>query len=415
MKYHSAIKLLGASFLMVAMALLATAAVGQDNPNLITTVVNSTACFTRNTQRGPLVFCRGGFAGDGGPAAKAQLSTPMAVAVDKSGNLFISDNGNFRVRRVDAATGIITTVAGGSPCRSGACAGGFSGDGGLATKAKLHNSFGGITLDSDGNLFVCDSGNSRVRRVDHATGIIRTVAGSGERGFAGDGGPATSAKLDGPLGVAVDASGNIFIADGHNRRVRRVDSATGIITTVAGGGNSCRFRGQATRPAPECQALDAGLTDVAAVLVNESGDLYIAAWMSSEVRRVDHATGLISWVAGGVCPAPPLGGSCGPGFEGDAGPALDARLRVPYSLAMDGSGNLFIADTGNGRVRRVDQATGMITTVVGSGGKDYGRDGVPAMKASLNSPYGIAVDAKGNLFIADTIAKSIRKVSLTSK
>jgi len=415
MKHHSAIMQLGAFFLMAAMALLASAAGGQANPSLITTVVNANACFTRDTVHGPIVFCRGGFAGDGGSAAKAQLSLPMGVAVDKSGNLFVSDNGNFRVRRVDAMTGNITTVAGDSPCRV-VCVGGFSGDGGPATKARLLNSLGGgIALDSDGNLFIGDSGNNRVRRVDHGTGIIRTVAGSGGRGFDGDGGPATSAKLDGPLGVAVDASGNIFIADSHNRRVRRVDSATGIITTVAGGGNSCRFRGRAMRPAPECQALDAGLSFVAAVLVNESGDLYIADWWNSDVRRVDHATGLISWVAGGVCPPLPLGGSCGPGFEGDGGPARDARLKAPSSLAIDGSGNLFIADTGNGRIRRVDHTTGTITTVVGCGGSDYGRDGVPAIKASLNSPYGIAIDAVGNLLIADTDGKSIRKVSLTSK
>jgi trimeric autotransporter adhesin len=415
MKRRLAINLSRACFLMAAVAFLATTAFGQANPNLISTLVNVNACFTRDTSQGPIVFCRGGFAGDGGPAAKAQLSSPMGVAVDKAGNLFVSDNGNFRVRRVDSATGNITTVAGDSPCRGGACVGGFSGDGGLATKARLHNSFGGITLDSEGNLFICDSGNNRVRRVDRATGIIRTVAGNGERGFDGDGGPARSAKLDGPLGVAVDASGNVFIADSNNRRVRRVDSATGIITTVAGGGNSCRFRGQGTRPAPTCQALDAGLMNVAAVLVNESGDLYVAEWMNSEVRRVDHVTGLISWVAGGVCPPPPLGGSCGAGFEGDGGPARDARLRAPFSLAIDGAGNLFIADMGNGRVRRIDRATGTITTVVGSGGKDYGRDGVPAMKASLNSPYGIAVNAEGNLFIADTNGKSIRKVSLASK
>ena len=414
MNSHFCFGLLGSSLLLLFVSQV-TIAVGQNNLNTITTVVNANACFTRETQQGPLVFCRAGFAGDGGPADKAQLSMPWGIALDKSGNLFIADNGNSRIRRVDATTANITTVAGDTVCKSGACQSGFSGDGGPATKARLHNMFGGITVDSDGNLFICDSVNNRVRRVDHASGTITTVAGNGIRGFSGDGGRATSAELSDPTGVSVDASGNLFIADNGNRRVRRVDSTTGIITTVAGGGKSCRFRGRATLPAPECPAVDAGLSDVAAVLVNASGDLYIAESHYSEVRRVDHATGVIAWVAGGICPPPPLGGSCGTGFEGDGGPARDARLRAPASLAIDASGNLFIADMGNGRIRRVDRATGTIVTVAGSGGRDFGRDGIPATKASLNSPCGIAIDADGNLLIAETAGNSIRKVALTSK
>jgi len=406
--------LLGSSLLLSVVSQV-TIAVGQNGLNIITTVVNAKACFTRETQHGPLVFCRGGFAGDGGPADKAQLSMPWGIALDKSGNLFIADNGNSRIRRVDATTTNISTVVGDIFCKSGGCQSGFAGGGGPAIKAKLHNMFGGIAVDSDGNLFLCDSVNNRVRRVDHASGTITTVAGSGVRGFSGDGGRATSAELSDPTGVSVDASGNLFIADNRNRRVRRVDSTTGIITTVAGGGKSCRFRGRATLPAPECPALEAGLSDVSAVLIDESGDLYIAESQYSEVRRVDHATGVIAWVAGGVCPPPPLGGSCGAGFEGDGGPARDARLRAPQGLAIDGSGNLFIADTGNGRIRRVNRATGTIDTVAGSGGRDFGRDGIPATKASLNTPCGVAIDAEGNLLIAETAGNSIRKVSLTSE
>jgi sugar lactone lactonase YvrE len=389
-----------------------TVAFGQDSPNIITTIVNADRCFTKQVNDRPLVFCGGGFAGDGGPAKSAKLSIPVGVAVDKSGNLFIADNGNRRVRRVDAKAGVITTVAGDTVCpNTRPCDGGFSGDGEVATKAEMKNAFGGIALDADGNLFISDSGNNRVRRVDHATGIITTVAGRGTRGFSGDGGLATSAEFQAPMGVFVDTSGNLFIADSGNRRVRRVEKKTGVITTVAGGGNSCRSRGPVqSPPRDQCLAVNAGLGEIYAVVVDPSGDLYLADWRTSAIRRVDHATGLISWVAGGGCP--PQGGSCWAGFEGDGGPAVDARLTGPSSLAMDGAGDLFIADTGNGRVRKIDHATGTITTIAGSGGRDFGRDHQPATRTALNSPMGIAVDDEGNLYIADTNSHSVRKMKL---
>jgi sugar lactone lactonase YvrE len=413
MQSHFGCGLLEKSLLLVVSISQLTMAFGQSSQNVITTVVNANGCFTEPVNGKPLVFCRGGFTGDGGPAETAKLGAPMGIAVDKSGNLFIADGGSWRVRRVDADTGIITTVAGNSVCRSGACKSGFSGDGGPATKAELHNTFGGVALDADGNLFICDSGNNRVRRVDHATGIITTVAGNGTRGSGGDGGPATKAELKAPKGVSVDTSGNLFIADYGNRRVRRVDNSTGVISTVAGGGNSCRFRKPPAVREEQCLAVDADLGEVGAVLVDATGDLYIAEpFRGSEIRRVDHVTGLISWISGGGCP--PQGGSCGAGFEGDGGPAIDARLRAPNGLAMDGAGNLFIADTGNGRIRRIDHATGIITTVAGSGGKDFGRDGEPATSTALNLPFGVAVDGAENLFIADTDSESVRKMKLVA-
>lgn len=411
MQSHFGFGLLEKSLLLAVFIAQLTAAFGQSSPNVITTVVNANRCFTEPVNGNPVVFCSGGFAGDGGPAETAKLSAPIAVGVDKSGNLFIADNGNRRVRRVDANTGIITTVAGNSVCRSGACKGGFSGDGGLATKAELDNMFGGVALDADGNLFICDSGNNRVRRVDHATGIITTVVGNGTRGSGGDGGPATKAELKTPEGVSVDTSGNLFIADYGNRRVRRVDKNTGVISTVAGGGKSCRFRYLPRAREERCLAVEADLGEVGAVLVDASGDLYIAEpFRGSQIRRVDHATGLISWISGGGCP--PQGGSCGAGFEGDGGPAIDARLSAPHDLAMDGAGDLFIADTGNGRIRRIDHSTGIITTVAGSGGKDFGRDGEPATSTALNLPFGVVVDGADNLFIADTNSGSVRKMKL---
>ena len=322
-----------------------------------------------------------GFSGDGGPAIGASLSSPSGVAVDPSGNLFIADRNNNRVRRVDAATSVITTAAGG-----------FIGDGGPATSASL-NSPSGVAADASGNLFIADSSNNRVRRVDGATGIITTVAGDGARSFSGDGGPATSASLSSPSGVAVDASGNLFIAEFGNRRVRRVDGATGFITTVAGDG-AFGFSGDGG------PATSASLNSPRGVTVDASGNLFIADTFNNRIRRVDAAIGIVTTVAGtGV-----------EGFSGDGGPATSASLNDPFGVAVDASGNLFIADLRNNRIRRVDGATGVITTVAGDGTSGFSGDGGPATSASLNVPWGVAVDASGNLFIADLSNDRVRKV-----
>jgi streptogramin lyase len=169
-----------------------------------------------------------GFSGDGGPATAANLSGPFGVAVDAAGNVLIADQNNARIRRVDAVTGVITTVAGNG-------AGGFSGDGGPATAASLSNPVG-VAVDAAGNVLIADRSNQRIRRVDAVTGVITTAAGNGASGFSGDGGPATAASLSSPWGVAVDAAGNVLIADQSNSRIRRVDAVTGVITTVAGNG-----------------------------------------------------------------------------------------------------------------------------------------------------------------------------------
>jgi sugar lactone lactonase YvrE len=330
---------------------------------------------------GDITTVAGGFIGDGGPATSASLNGPLGVAVDASGNLFITDRLNHRVRRVDAATGIITTVAGDGGS-------GFSGDGGPATSASL--SFPeGVAVDASGNLFIADAGNSRIGRVDAATGIITTVAGVGAGGFSGDGGPATSASLFFPEGVAVDALGNLFIADTSNNRVRRVDAATGIITTVAGDGAS-GFSGDGG------PATSASLNSPRGVAVDASGNLFIADFSNDRVRRVDAVTGTITTVAGGVF--------------GDGGPATGASLNRPFEVAADGSGNLLIADFSNNRVRRVDAATGIITTVAGDGAFGFSGDGGPATSASLGFPSGVAVDSSGNLFIADFSNRRIRRV-----
>ena len=335
--------------------------------------------------------------GEGGPATSAQLVSPTAVAADSMGNLFIADDPNAleksdnRVRRVDAATQVITTVAGNG-------AGGYNGDGVPATEAALNDAID-IAVDSGGNLFIADRDNERVRRVDAATGVITTVAGNGMYGYSGEGGPATSAGLAGPSGVAIDSAGNLFIADTYSYRVRRVDGATQVITTVVGNGMDC-FSGDGG------PATDAALCEPWGVTLDSAGNLFIAD-TGNRIRRVDGVTGVITTVAGNGID----------GYAGDGGPATAAALFVPSGVAVDSAGSLFIADTGNQRIRRVDSVTGVISTVAGNGYLNpyyscggYSGDGVPATSAELNCPSGIAVDSAGNLFIADSGNQRIRRV-----
>ena len=275
------------------------------------------------------------------------------------------------------AVGDITTVAGG-----------FTGDGGPATSALL--SFpSGVTVDALGNLFIAS--HKRTRRVDIETGVITTVAGDGTFGFSGDGGPATSASFRFPVAVAVDSAGNLFIADSENHRIRRVDGATGAISTVAGTGSFSGDGGTAT---------SARLNRPRGVVVDASGDLFIADCCNHRIRRVASATGVITTVAGDGTPI-----ACA-----DAGSAPSASLNSPIGVAVDALGNLFIADFGSHRVRRVDAATGVITTVAGDGTYGFSGDGGPATSARLRSPTGVAVDASGNLFIADSGNNRIRRV-----
>jgi sugar lactone lactonase YvrE len=354
---------------------------------VITTVVADRGC------RG----CSGGIGGDGGPAKNAQLYNPRGLFVDPSGNLFIADSLSHRIRRIDAATGVITTIAGNPRCFQGRCDGSFGGDGGLATAAEL-NVPTAIISDADGNLFIADYNNNRVRRVDKTTGIITTVVGS-FRGFSGDDGPARNAELNGPMALAIDSSGNLFIADSGNARIRRVDARNGIITTAVG-------RGRGDSSGDGKAALNAGLPQPMALFIEASGDLLIAS--GNSIRRVDHATGMISTVAGGN----------GKGVAGDGGPAVKAQLYLPQGIAKDGSGNLFISDSGNHRVRRVDLATGVITTIVGTGKLGYGGgfsgDGGPAIGAELMSPWGVTTDAAGNLLISDANNNRIRRIQMTA-
>jgi sugar lactone lactonase YvrE len=354
--------LVGAALIAASMPLFSGSA--SATPGTITTVAGSASS------------CGSG--GDGGPATSAYLCLPSDVGFDSNGNYYIADRANYRVRKV-SVTGNISTVAGTGTA-------GDSGDGGPATSAQLSDPQG-VAVDSAGNLYIAEATN-RVRRVS-PTGIISTVAGTGTAGYSGDGGLATSAQVNDPEDVAVDSGGNLYIADYSNNRVRKV-SPTGTISTFAGGG-CCGTGGggpatNATVYGPSGLAIDAG------------NNIYFTELVSNRVRRVD-ATGTISTVAGN--------GTAG--YSGDGGPAASAELNAPDGVAIDPSGNLYISDRDNARIRRVI-ATGTISSVVGNGTAGYSGDGGPAIGAELNQPAGLAGDSSGNLYLADYANYRIRKV-----
>jgi streptogramin lyase len=324
------------------------------------------------------------FAGDGGAATSASLFFPFGVALDATGNLYIADEGNHRVRKVAAVTGIITTVAGNGSAT-------FAGDGGAATSASL-DPFA-VALDESGNLYIADVGNHRIRKVAATTGIVTTVAGDGSATFAGDGGAATSASLNSPYGVALDASGNLYIADLNNYRIRKVDAASGIITTVAGNGIP-------TYAGDGGAATSASLNSPTGVALDASGNLYVADYYNQRIRKVDVASGIITTVAGNGSPT----------FAGDGEAATSASLNGPLGVALDANGSLYIADIGNNRIRKVAATTRIVTTVAGNGRATFAGDGGAATSASLNGPFGVALDASGNLYIADLNNYRIRKV-----
>jgi sugar lactone lactonase YvrE len=321
------------------------------------------------------------FSGDGGPAINASLYQPQGVTVDRFGNVFIADQNNQRIRKA-SADGIITTVAG-----NGMSA--FSGDGGTATNASLANPEG-ITLDQSGNVFIADLSNNRIRRVN-TNGVISTVAGNASYGYNGDGGAATQTSLWQPFGVAVDPSGNVFIGDTADNRVRKVDT-NGIITTVAGNGT----RAYSGDGGP---ATNAGLNLPAGVALDAAGNLFIADQDNQRIRKID-TNGFITTVAGNGTNA----------YSGDGGAATNASLNFPGGVTADAVGNLFIADTDNNRIRRVN-TNGIITTVAGNSMYGYSGDGGVPTNASLFGPLGVAVDASGNLFIGDTFNARVRKVT----
>ena len=480
---------------------------------------------------------------DGESAASTTFCYPSGIAVDAVGNVFAADTRNQRVRKIDVS-GVVSTLAGTGNW-------GYSGDGGPASEAQLYLNyqlFGGLALDGTGNLFVADNGNNRLRKIDALTANITTVAGTGRRGFRGDGWPARGARLDSPQGVAVDLSGNLYVSDSGNHRVRKIDTLTGVISTVAGGGQwtlSSRANlgdggpaSEALLSSPSGVALDAtdsvyvadsghnrvrkidaasGMISTIAevrrpigVAVDLAGNVYVAYYRG--LRKIDAASGAISTLeatnsssgvavdsagnvflsdhyrihrieaasgvtsqfagsnndtcgfAGGVAeearffsPASIAIGGAGEVFLtdsnrvwkldatgivsilagtgertwysdvklGDGGPATEATFHDPVGVAVDAAGNVYVADTGNHRIRRIDTSTGMISTVAGTGEPTSYRDatsyadvnvgdGGPATEATFISPVGVAVDVAGNVYVADTGNRRIRRIDTST-
>jgi sugar lactone lactonase YvrE len=340
------------------------------------------------------------FSGDGGPAAEAGLNSPTGIAFDELGNLYIPDRLNHRVRKVIVQTGIIATIAGSG--LTGPANGGYAGDGGPATEARL-NLPGDVAVDGSGNVYIADTYNHRIRQVITSTHAITTVAGTGAAGYSGDNGPAAEAELRNPAAVAVDGMGNLYIADANNNRIRNVLAATGIITTVAGSGPIGHAAGGFSGDGGP--AANAQLNYPVGVAVDSMGNVYVADAYNHRIRQIRAVSGVITTVVG----SGPVGPDNGE-FGGDGGPATEARLNFPVDVSVDASGNLYVADTGNHRVRMVLAATGVITTIAGTGVPGYGGDGGPAVEAALNLPAGIEVDGAGHVYIADQDNHRVRRV-----
>lgn len=381
-----------------------------------------------------------GYSGDGGACACAALNEPKGLTVDTSGNLVIADSENHVIRRLDRATGVITTVAGladepGPPAgvvpdvagrpstdddpfaetasttmqgykqqadlsgtvryviNGTAAPKRFSGDGGPASQARL-NFPTAVVVDRRGHLYIADTMNHRVRVVDAGTGIITTIAGVGQPRYGGDGGPAAAAGLNEPAALALNDRGTLYIADQSNNRVRAVDLATGQIRTVAGTG-AAAYNGDGI------PATEASLAGPSGLACGEDGTVFIADTFNGRIRAIDPVTGLIRTVAGD-------GGEYR--YESET-EAPSASLSRPSGIAVDRAGNLWLTDSDNHLVRRWDRITGLIERVAGGGTTGAGGDGGFAVQAGLNYPFGIAVDGDGRILVADTFNHRIRALT----
>lgn len=392
--------------------------------------------------------------GDGKRAAKAGIPLPHHLALDKEERyLYFAESGSDRIRRVDLKEGTLHNFAGiGETC--------YSGDSGLCGEAGLYLPLG-VAFDSRNNLYICDSGSNRIRKIDHETGIITSVIGTGQFGFNGDG-PALEVNLTYPAAIAFDRDDVLYIADTQAHRVRRYDPRTGLVTTIAGmwmpeddereqplvarnlvvlSGDSIGidFSDDHGWLRPECSdgldlslylddgrpAMEARLYDLVGIALDSHGHVYVVDKGSNRVRKIDRHTGTISTVAG----------VCRYGYDGDDKPAVKAMLHAPEGVVFDPWDNLYVSDTMNHRVRKVDAKTGIITTVAGNGDSGYEDknmggcgaarfvakedaglvkhgDGHLAIEAVVNAPVGLALDSQGFLYICERGENKIRRAKL---
>lgn len=340
----------------------------------------------RGTITSPVGTGAQGYSGDGGAAVKALLNQPFHCSQDRTGNLYVADMGNHCIRKVDAKTGIISTVAGNGQK-------GYSGDGGPATQATMNEPYG-VLPDRQGNLFIVDRLNAAIRRVDAKTGVMTTYAGTGQKGYSGDGGPASQAMLKEPNALDFDPQGNLYIADVTDNRIRKVDVKTGIISTVAGTGKR-EFTGDG---GPAAQS---GIQGARGVAFDRDGTWYICEREGNRIRRVDAKTGIIRTIAG----------TGQKGYSGDGGPALSATFNGPKWVHVGPDRLVYVVDTENQCVRQINPKDGIIRTVAGGHAGPDG-DGGPATKAGMGRPHGCWVDGKGNLYTADSNNHRIRMNSV---
>ncbi len=324
-----------------------------------------------------------GFSGDGSAATSAQIAMTCGVDIDSIGNLYIADQFNNRIRKVNTS-GIISTI-----CGTGAS--GFSGDGGPASSAQI-GSPTGIAVDGIGNVYFCDYLNHRIRKIS-STGTITTIAGIGVAGFSGDGSVATSAQINAPEGVAVDGSGNVYFADRANNRIRKI-SSIGTITTIAGTGVA-GFSGDGS------SATSAQINYPNDTEVDGAGNVYFVDAGNQRVRKIS-SVGTITTVAGtGVA-----------GFSGDGSAATSAQLNGPSGIAIDGSGNLYIVEKFNNRLRKVNPS-GIITTIAGTGVAGFSGDGGLATSATIDYPRRVAIAENGIIYFCDGSNYRIRIIQST--
>jgi hypothetical protein len=317
-----------------------------------------------------------GFSGDGGPASKAELNQPFGVIRGPDGAIYFCDTGNHRVRKI-AVDGTITTVAGNGQA-------GYSGDGGPAVQAALKVPYE-IRFDRAGNFFIVERLNHDVRRVDAKTQMISTVAGTGKSGFGGDGGPGTKAQLSEPHSIQFDRAGNLYICDIRNHRIRKLDMVTGVITTFLG-------TGEPKMAADGSAFANAPLNGPRAIDFDVEGNLWLALREGNAVYKFDLKAGTLHHVAG-------VGGK--PGYAGDGGPAKQAVLGGPKGISISPRGDVYLADTESHTIRRIDPKKGTIDLVAGTGKKGEGTGADPRAFA-LSRPHGVFVDKDGKVLIGDS-------------
>jgi streptogramin lyase len=325
-----------------------------------------------------------GFSGDNGPAVAAQINNPYGLRIGPDGAMYICEIGNHRIRRVDLNTGIATTFAGTGEK-------GYSGDGGPALQAKMNEPYE-VVFDRAGNLLFTDMQVHAIRRIDRKTGIITTVAGTGQPGFSGDGGPATSAQLRQPHSIAIAPDGGLLICDIGNNRIRRVDFGTGMIATFAGTGEK--------KPTPDGAPLEGTpLNGPRALDVDDHGNLWLVLREGNAIYRIDPKAKKIYHV----------GGTGEKGYTGDGADAKLAKLNGPKGISWSPHG-VFIADTENHAIRRIDQKTGVISTVAGTGTRGDGPDGKDPLKCQMARPHGILATHDGTVYIDDSENHRLRKL-----